>query len=115
MAIKIYKSETHIDWNAKGVGVLVKGTSSVPVESVKPLTYKTIVEFTATATPTLADYQTNYSYLYGEYPTVILRTIDGDGNYIDRKEQAKFNMSGGLITSISWDLPEAETGYIIIY
>lgn len=75
---------------------------------------KTVVSFTSTATPTLANYQTNYATKYGEHPVVQLVTIDGSGNYIQRSEQAYYTMSGGLINSISWDLPDTETGFIII-
>jgi hypothetical protein len=75
---------------------------------------KLVVSFAADATPTLADYQTNYAATYGEHPVVQLVTIDGDGNYIQRSEQAKYTMALGLIDSISWDLADAETGFIIL-
>ncbi len=78
------------------------------------VTSKTIISFTATSTPTISNYQDNYGSTYGEHPIVILKTIDGDGNYIIRNEQAKYTMSGGLLNSISWDLPDAETGFIIL-
>jgi len=75
---------------------------------------KGIIPFTATAAPVIADYQDDYANVYGEHPTVKIKTIDGDGNYIERNEQAKFIMDGGLIDSIVWDLPDAESGFIII-
>jgi len=75
---------------------------------------KTVVSFAATATPTLSNYQATYATTYGEHPSVQLVTIDGDGNYIERNERPKYNISAGLINSISWDLPDIETGFIII-
>jgi hypothetical protein len=75
---------------------------------------KTVIPFTVTASPSVTDYQTNYAF-YGEHPTVKLKTIDGDGNYIERLEQAKFIMVDGLLDSIAWDLAGVnETGFIII-
>ena len=75
---------------------------------------KTVIPFTATATPTIATYQALYATKYGEHPVVSLVTIDGDGNYIQRSEQAKYVIAVGLIDSISWDLADAESGFIII-
>jgi hypothetical protein len=75
---------------------------------------KLVMPFAATATPSLSDYQDLYAPLYGEHPSLVLKTIDDDGNYIQRSEQAKYTMSAGLIDTISWDFPDAETGFIII-
>ncbi len=75
---------------------------------------KTAVAFTATQTPTLSNYQANYASDYGENPILRIKTIDGDGNYHDRNEQATYTMAAGLISSISWDLGSAESGFIII-
>lgn len=75
---------------------------------------KSVIPFTTTASPILSNYQTYYSG-YGEHPTIKLWTIDGDGNYIERNEQAKFIMATGLLDSIMWDLAGMEeTGFIII-
>ena len=75
---------------------------------------KTVVTFAADSTPSLTNYQASYAATYGEHPNVQLVTIDGDGNYIARSEQPKFTMAAGLIDTISWDLPDAETGFIIL-
>lgn len=75
---------------------------------------KVAVAFAADATPSLTNYQATYAATYGEHPNVQLVTIDGDGNYIVRSEQPKFTMAAGLIDSIGWDLPDAETGFIIL-
>lgn len=75
---------------------------------------KTVVPFAGTSTPTLSGYQATYAATYGEHPNIQLVTIDGDGNYIVRNEQPKFTMAGGLIDSISWDLADSETGFIVI-
>jgi hypothetical protein len=96
--------------NAKGAWVVPAITAVSSSSSV----IKDIIHFTATAIPMIANYQTTYAAAHGETPTVALRTIDEDGNIIDRAEQPKFTMSSGLISSISWDLPDTETGFIIL-
>lgn len=94
-----------------GLGDGGRSRLSTPATS---LLAKDVIPFAATATPTISDYQTYYTTIYGEHPTLQLKTIDGDGNYIVRNEQAKITMSAGLVDSISWDLPNVETGFIII-
>jgi hypothetical protein len=96
-----------------GLGDGIPGSGG---EGTDPITLATrvAVSFTNTSAPALSDYQALYAKSYGEFPILRLRTVDADGNYIERNETPKFIMSGGLIDSIVWDLPDAESGYIII-
>jgi hypothetical protein len=75
---------------------------------------RTVIPFTADTTPGIDDYQATYASVFGEHPVVVLKTIDSEGNYIVRNEQAKYGMVDGVLNSISWDLPDPESGYIII-
>lgn len=75
---------------------------------------KDIFKFTATATPTIPNYQTTYAATHGENPLLALRIPDEEGNIIDRREQAKFVMVKGRIDSIVYDLGEEQTGFIIL-
>lgn len=75
---------------------------------------KTIIVFTATATPTVTNYQASYKSLHGEYPQARLMYIDGDGNWNEWMQQPKFNLVSGFVDSITWDLAEALTGFIIL-
>lgn len=75
---------------------------------------KVVISFAADATPSITNYQALYATLYSESPDVALFTIDGDGNYIKRSEQPKYVMAVGLLDSIVWDLPDAETGFIVL-
>jgi hypothetical protein len=77
-------------------------------------TIKTIITFTATATPTISNYQTSYKTLHGQYPQARLMYIDEDGNWNEWMQQPKFNTIAGVVDSITWDLAEALTGFIIL-
>jgi hypothetical protein len=100
--------------NAKGgwaipAAITTSSSSSPTTESTKE-----IIHFTAASGPAITNYQSLYASVHGENPMVALRTIDMDGNIIDRSEQPKFTLASGLITTIGWDLPEAETGFIVL-
>jgi hypothetical protein len=99
--------------NAKGSWAI---PTAIPSSSSSPTTESTkdIIHFTAASGPAITNYQTTYASKHGENPLVSLRTIDADGNLIDRSEQPKFTLASGLISSIGWDLPEAETGFIVL-
>jgi hypothetical protein len=84
---------------------------AIPATSVIP---KEIIPFTSTSQPIISDYQTYYAMIYGEHPNLNIKTIDEDGNYRQRNEQALFVMSAGLIDSISWDFADTESGFITL-
>jgi len=75
---------------------------------------KSIITFTATATPTISNYQSTYKATHGQYPQARLMYIDGDGNWNEWMQQPKFNVIAGVVDSITWDLAEALTGFIIL-
>lgn len=72
------------------------------------------VDFTASRTPTVLNYDTLYANAHGQYPVVRLFTIDALGNRLERSERPKYIISGGFIASIVYDLGVAETGFIIL-
>jgi len=71
------------------------------------------VEFINTQTPSLLDYQTNYS-VYGDIPKFVLITYDSEGIEWERQEVPIRNYVDGLLDSIVWDLSDIYSGYIII-
>lgn len=72
------------------------------------------VPFVNTMTPSLIDYQNNYSWDYGELPKIELFTMDSINVYWKRQEVPIFNFIDGLIDSIVYDLSDNYTGYITI-
>ena len=78
------------------------------------------VPFTATKTPSLTSYSTVYAPVYGQFPKITLITLDASNNRIERSEKPVYNMTlqdGSIddtISSITFDLAIAETGFIII-
>lgn len=73
------------------------------------------IEFTATDTPSLTDYQTNYAEDYGETPKIQLWQIDDSNNIIERTEKPYYQLVGGLIDGIIFGtLGEVMTGFIIL-
>jgi hypothetical protein len=92
-----------------------KGVWTVPVSSTTTTVVvpKETIHFTSTKTPSITDYQTNFAATHGENPVLILKTIL-NGNLVMRNEQPTLTMVNGLIDSIAWDLPDLETGYIIL-
>lgn len=71
------------------------------------------VEFLNTQTPSLLDYQINYS-AYGDIPKFVLITYDSEGIEWERQEVPIRNYTDGLLDSIVWDLSDIYSGYIII-
>jgi hypothetical protein len=100
--------------NAKGAWAIPGTVATFSSSPGSTTTIKEIINFTAVSAPAITNYQTNYAPTHGENPIVALRTIDADGNIIERNEQPKFTLASGLISSISWDLPGNETGIIIL-
>ncbi len=102
--------------NAKGAWAVPAAisTSSTSSSSSTTESIKDIIHFTAASGPAITNYQSTYATTHGENPIVVLRTVDVDGNIIDRPEQPKFTLASGMIDSISWDLPDAETGFIVL-
>jgi hypothetical protein len=72
------------------------------------------IEFTNTLTPKIEDYQDNYADMYGELPKVQLITYDSEGVEWGRQEVPIWYRTGGLLTSIEWDLSSEYSGYIIL-
>lgn len=74
-----------------------------------------IISFTATASPTILDYDTTYAATYGQYPKFMLLLTDEDGNELESQSVPKRIITAGALTSIVWDLGEPATGKIIMY
>lgn len=72
------------------------------------------IEFTNTSTPTISNYQQNYSIPYGQLPKFTLITYDSEGIEWERQEVPIRNFVGGLLDSVVWDLSDNYSGYIII-
>lgn len=81
-----------------------------------------IIEFTASALPTVSDYNTLYAPTHGQFPRVELIIDNGDGTRYRSQQQMLFTTltSGGglddLIDTIYWDIGEGNevSGWIII-
>jgi hypothetical protein len=72
------------------------------------------IEFTNTSTPTISNYQQNYSIPYGQLPKFTLVTYDSEGVEWERQEVPVRNYVEGLLDSVVWDLSDLYSGYIII-
>jgi len=70
--------------------------------------------FSDTQTPSITDYQQNYSIPYGQLPKFVLMTYDSEGVEWERQEKPIRNFVSGLLDSIVWDLSDIYSGYIII-
>lgn len=78
---------------------------------------KTIIEFVNEDFPEVLLYDTDYAQDYGQYPTIALFTIDGDGNRVERSEKPYFVMNvDNKIESVNFGtLADGEqTGFISI-
>lgn len=64
--------------------------------------------------PAVLDYDRDYASSFGQYPTVMLITVDGDGEETIRHVEPKRHKISGLLDSIVWDLGEVVTGFIIL-
>lgn len=90
------------------------------IGSNKPGTPLDIFEFTASALPTITDYNTLYAPTHGQYPRLDIIIDNGDGTRYQKQQMPQFTTltSGGglddLIDTIRWDFGEALTGWIII-
>lgn len=73
------------------------------------------VVFSNTQSPSIIDYQQNYSIPFGQTPKFILRTYDSEGVEWERQEVPVLNYIDGLLDSIIWDLSDVYSGYILIY
>lgn len=73
------------------------------------------IEFTNTSSPTISNYQQNYSIPFGQTPKFILRSYNSAGMEWERQEVPVLNYVGGLLDSVVWDLAEVCSGYIYIY
>lgn len=87
-------------------------TGSAPIPKIT-------IPFTASALPTIADYQTVYAAIHGNQPTVILIIITAAGRY-QSPQQPNFTLltntgsPDDLINTIYFDLGNPETGFIIL-
>lgn len=79
-----------------------------------------IIKFTASALPTITNYNTLYAPMHGQFPRLNLIIDNGNGTRYERQQMPQFTTltTGGgmddLIDTIFWDLGEALTGWIII-
>lgn len=89
------------------------GTKTVPTD---------IIEFTASARPTVSDYNTLYAPLHGQFPRLECIIDNGDGTRYQQQQMPQFTTltSGGglddLIDTVFWDIGEGNevSGWIII-
>ena len=75
---------------------------------------KKIIPFTATATPTIPNYQTTYAATYGEYPDVKCIIMNDANNGYQRQQMPQMTFVDGKLDSIYFDLGEKLSGYIIL-
>ena len=73
------------------------------------------IEFTNTQTPSITNYQQDYSIPFGQTPKFILRSVIESGVEWERQEVPILNYVDGLLDSVVWDLAETCSGYIYIY
>jgi hypothetical protein len=77
------------------------------------------IEFTATNTPSVENYDADYAATFGQYPSVTIHTYDDDGNRMERSERPLFMLVDGRIDRITFDLApkdngDSQSGIIII-
>ena len=80
-----------------------------------PESGEAVIEFTANASPSILNYDTKYSKIFGQYPKVMLLIDDGNGNELESQHVPVRNRTDGELTSIVYDLGEEFTGKIILY
>jgi hypothetical protein len=74
------------------------------------LTPKDVIEFTATALPTIT-----WAATHGQYPEVrCIVVVDSTTEY-ELQQKPQFTKVDGLIDTIFFDIGEEMTGYIILY
>lgn len=104
-------------WLAATYGTHLSSTAASTAAGIdNAILWKTSdkIEFTNTSTPTISNYQQNYSIPYGQLPKFTLVTYDSEGVEWERQEVPKRNFLDGLLDSIVWDLSDVYSGYIII-
>lgn len=76
-----------------------------------------IIPFTLTSAPSVLNYQSKYSALYGAWPRVSLFTYDENDDLIERMEKPRRVIVEDKLDSIVWYLGEGmeDTGVIILY
>ena len=72
------------------------------------------IEFENTNTPSIVDYQENFSFIYGEFPDVTLITYDSEGVEWEMLQVPVRNYIDNKLDSIVYDLPDGVSGYIIL-
>ena len=84
------------------------------IEPFEPYAIPAVVVFTATLTPTEANYAADYAPTYGLYPKVQLLVSDGAGNYFEKEQKPKWIYTDGVLTSLEWQFGEEITGIVIL-
>lgn len=74
---------------------------------------RVVIPFDVEQFPSITDYDTLYASTYGQYPILSIFTSD-NGNFLQRSENATLVLTAGVITSITYDLAEPATGFIIL-
>lgn len=76
--------------------------------------FKTIIDFTKDAKPTISDYNTLYAEIFGQYPNVqCIIMIDAENGY-QPQLMPFYTYVGGLIDTIYFDIGAENTGYLIL-
>jgi hypothetical protein len=73
-----------------------------------------IIPFAASANPEIVDYQDNWVFIYGEYPSTTLVVTDGSDTEQVRQDVPVRNLVNGKLDSIKYVLPFPRDGYIIL-
>lgn len=73
-----------------------------------------LIEVTGSNAPTIINYRPRLASVFGEYPIVRLFITDDDGNRYESMQNAKFIIVDDLVDSISFDLGENVSGYVLI-
>lgn len=103
-----------------GEGSSFESTTIESNDKNSKVTPTDVVQFTASALPTIADYNTDYAPTHGQFPRLELIIDNGDGTRYSRQQMPQFttitsgNGLADLINTIFWDLGEPLTGWIII-
>jgi len=63
-----------------------------------------VINFVATASPSVENYNTNYAQVYGPHPKFLLLIYDEDDNEIELNQVPTRYKTDGELTRIAWDL-----------
>lgn len=116
----VYTSSIGVPKTARNKRIYGNGDSFVSSTVVSRLgtqsavTPKDVFDFTDDATPTISDYQTNYTAIHGEYPLVRLVIVIDSLTEYESAQRPYFTKVDGLIDTIYFDLGSPFTGYIIL-